>query len=387
MTQGFQLITNTMKKSRSIDQNKIKVVCDQLCDRIEDLLDSLDLEYRLNNKFISMSCPIHGGDNIGAINLYHSGDNYRGNWKCRTHNCEEIFKGSIIGFIRGVLSHRNHGWCKHGDDACSFEDALNYATSFLNVSLKDIKISKTSKDKSLFVNNSKVLSNNISTNDGGINRSIVRKSLDIPSKYFLSRGFSKDILDKYDVGDCNNPNKEMFERAVVPIYNNEYSGMIGCTGRSLFDKCEKCKAFHNQNVKCPPEEYAWKQSKWKHNSGFKTQESLYNFWFAKDFIRDSGQVILVESPGNVWKLEENDIHNSVALFGAHLTDRQKTILDTSGAMSLIIIMDSDEAGDNARKQIYDKCHRIYNIHNIKVSKNDIADMTAEEIDKEIKRFL
>lgn len=387
MILDFQSKTKKMKKSASIDQNKIKVICDQLCDRIEDLLDSLDLEYRMNNKFISMSCPIHGGDNIGAINLYHNGDNYRGNWKCRTHNCEEIFKGSIIGFIRGVLSHRNHGWCKHGDDACSFEDALNYATSFLNVSLKDIKISKTSKDKSLFVNNSKVLSNNIPNTDSGINRSIVRKSLDIPSKYFLSRGFSKEILDKYDVGDCNNQNKEMYERAVVPIYNNEYSGMIGCTGRSLFDKCEKCKAFHNPDLKCPQDEYAWKQSKWKHNSGFKTQESLYNFWFAKDFIRDSGQVVLVESPGNVWKLEENNIHNSVALFGAHLTDRQKTILDTSGAMSLIVIMDSDEAGDNARKQIYDKCHRIYNIHNIKVSKNDIADMTAEEIDKEIKRFL
>lgn len=387
MTLGFQSKIKKMKKSTSIDQNKIKIICDQLCDRIEDLLSVLDLEYKINHKFISMSCPIHGGDNIGALNLYHIGDSYRGNWKCRTHHCEEIFKASIIGFIRGVISHRKYGWNKHGDNACSFEEAVDYATSFLNISLKDIKISNLNKDKTLFINSSKVLCNTQKTQHNLIDRSIVRKSLNIPSKYFISRGFSAEILDKYDVGDCDNKLKEMYERAVVPIYDQEYLGMIGCTGRSWFEKCSTCKAFHNPKSECPNDEYAWKQSKWKHNSGFKTQESLYNFWFAKEYIKESGQVILVESPGNVWKLEENGIHNSVALFGSNLTDRQKTILDTSGAMSLIIIMDSDEAGDKARKQIYDKCHRVYNIHNIKVYKNDIAEMSSEEIEQEIKRFL
>ena len=75
---------------RTFESSGIKI------DHIEDLLTYFDLEYRSNDKMISMSCPIHGGDNSGAINLYVQGDTYRGNWKCRTHGCEKIFKGSII---------------------------------------------------------------------------------------------------------------------------------------------------------------------------------------------------------------------------------------------------------------------------------------------------
>ena len=371
-----------MKKSTSFDQTRIKLVCDKLCDRIEDLLEHLDLDYKINSKFISMSCPIHGGDNNSALNLYYTGDSYRGNWKCRTHHCEEIFKSSIIGFIRGVLSNRNNNWSKDGDPGCSFNDALNYGMSFLNLSLKDIKVNNKDKDKNIFVNNVKIFNNKDNENKNQVIRSNIRKNLQIPSKYFLNRNFSKEILDKYDVGDCYNENKEMFNRAVVPVYDIDHKYMVGCTGRSFFEKCDKCSAFHSGD--CPDSDSAWKYSKWKHNFGFKTQQHLYNYWYAKKYIANSGTVILVESPGNVWKLEENGIHNSVGLFGANLTDRQKTILDMSGAMNIITIMDNDEAGKKAVKLIYDKCYKTYNIKNISLSKNDIADMTKEEIDTEIR---
>ncbi|NDC95151.1 hypothetical protein EB077_07590, partial [bacterium] len=114
----------TMRKSRLNNQDKLKVVCDDLCNNISDLLDVLDLKYSINAKMVSMCCPIHGGDNPSAINLYYTGDYYRGNWKCRTHNCEEIFKGSIIGFVRGVISSQKYGWAKDGDEACSFDEAV-----------------------------------------------------------------------------------------------------------------------------------------------------------------------------------------------------------------------------------------------------------------------
>ncbi|NDD84895.1 hypothetical protein EBZ38_11590, partial [bacterium] len=114
-----------MRKSRLNNQDKLKVVCDDLCNNISDLLDVLDLKYSINAKMVSMCCPIHGGDNPSAINLYYTGDYYRGNWKCRTHNCEEIFKGSIIGFVRGVISSQKYGWAKDGDEACSFDEAVD----------------------------------------------------------------------------------------------------------------------------------------------------------------------------------------------------------------------------------------------------------------------
>ena len=387
MNTMMDLIQNKhkMKKSTSFDQNKIKIVCDKLCDRIEDLLEHFNLEYKINNKFITMSCPIHGGDNHGALNLYYTGDYYRGNWKCRTHHCEEVFKSSIIGFIRGVLSNRDHNWSKDGDPGCSFNEALNYGMNFLNLSPKDIKVNNKDKDKNAFVNNVKIFSNKNSIQTNRITRSNIRQNLQTPSNYFLKRNFSKEILDKYDVGDCCNHNKEMFNRAVVPVYDIDHKYMVGCTGRSFFDKCSHCSGYHSGN--CPNKDDLSRYSKWKHNFGFKTQEHVYNYLYAKKYIASTGTVILVESPGNVWRLEENHIHNSVALFGANLTDRQKTILDISGAMSIISIMDNDEAGQKAAKLIYDKCHKTYNVKNILLSKNDIADMSPEEIYQEIRSKL
>ena len=57
--------------------------------------------------------------------------------------------------------------------------------------------------------------------------------------------------------------------------------------RSIFDKCNECKSFHSTEYPCPKDKEKWIFSKWKHNKDFKTQECLYNYWFAKEFILDT----------------------------------------------------------------------------------------------------
>lgn len=374
-------------KSHLNDQFKLKAICDQVCDNIEELLNVLNIEYKTNSKMIVMSCPIHGGDNISALNLYPEGDTYRGNWKCRTHNCEKIFKGSILGFIRGVLSHYEHGWRQPGDSMCSFDDAVNYALSFIKKDIKDIKISKTEKEKKQFTNVVGYINKNIDKPSSRITRSQIIKSLEIPAQYYINRNYSSNILNKYDVGLCTRPDKEMSNRIVVPIYDNDYHYMVGCTGRSIYEKCDQCKAYHNSTEDCPIAEHMWKYPKWKHSTDFKSQNTLYNFWFAKEHILKSSTAIIVESPGNVWRLEENNIHNSVAIFGSSLSDRQKILLDSSGAMNLVVLTDNDEAGLKAAQQIKQKCQNTYRIFIPTISKNDIGEMTSEEIYTEIKTYL
>ena len=134
-------------------------------------------------------------------------------------------------------------------------------------------------------------------------------------------------------------------------------------------------------------ESVWKYSKWKHSADFKSQNHLYNFWFARKHILNSGIAIIVESPGNVWRLEENGIHNSVAMFGSSLSDRQKILLDSSGAMSLVILTDNDDAGRKAAEQIQQKCQNTYRIFVPKISKSDVGEMTSEEINTEIKTYI
>jgi 5S rRNA maturation endonuclease (ribonuclease M5) len=369
------------KSSRSYDQQKLKIVCDQVCDNIEELLEALDVEdYKLSTKMVTMSCPIHGGDNSSAVNIYHVGDHYRGNWTCRTHGCEEIFKNSIIGFVRGVLSRIEYGWVKDGDNTASFKEAVDFCLKFLNKNIKDIKVSKSSNEKLTFTRIVESVKNStVSPALSSVTRLQVRQSLQIPSSYYIERGYSDNILNKYDIGLCDKPNKEMYNRVVVPIYSNDGQHIVGCTGRSIFPACHKCGHYHDGNDTCPDKNNLWKYCKWKHNAGFKSQEYLYNFWFAKEHIQKTKTIILVESPGNVWRLEESGIHNSVAIFGSSLSDKQKLLIDSSGAMNIILLMDNDDAGQKAVKQITDKCKKIYRIYNPTFSKSDVGEMSIEEI--------
>lgn len=378
------------KTSRSYNQDQLKIVCDKLCDNIESLLDVLEIEdLRPNGKMLAGNCPIHNGDNKSAFNLYPEGESYRGNWKCRTHNCEKVFKGSIIGFIRGVLSNHKFGWTKNGDQTVSFQETIKFIESFLGDDLTKIKISKKDREKKQF----SYLVQNITDSHTKeqhickITRNSVRKSLTIPAQYFIDRGFDSNILDVYDVGLCDKPEKEMYNRAVVPIYDHEHKFLVGCSGRSIFNKCSECQCYHDAKDFCPPVDDRWKYPKWKHNKDFKSQNHLYNFWSAKSHILDTGKVIVVESPGNVWRLEEAGIHNSVAIFGSNMSDRQKILLDGSGAMTIITIMDNDDAGKKAAIAINNKCKNTYNIINISITKPDIAEMSLEEINQEIKSVI
>lgn len=373
-----------MNKSTSYDQNKLKIMSDQLCDNIEELLDVLDIDdYKISDKMVISRCPIHDGDNDSAFNLYHTGDSYRGNWKCRTHQCEEVFKPSILGFIRGCLSNKKYDWASKQDKVCTFHETIVFAEHFLGNKLSDIKVSNKQKEKNTFVNAIKYINTKSVEEENKIPRSAIISSLNIPSPYFIDRGFSKEILIKYDVGDCIRNDRPMSGRAVVPVYDQDHKYMVGCTGRAISDKCTTCNSYHSGDG-CPEESKRYLHSKWRHNYGFKTQNHLYNYWFAKNEIKKTGCVILVESPGNVWRLEEAGIHNSVAVFGSSLADIQKMLLDISGAMTIFTIMDNDDAGKKAAEAIMKKCQRTYNIHNIDIDYPDIASMTIDEINTHIK---
>lgn len=383
----------TANKSRLSDQKKLKVLCDLACDNIEELFDCFDLEYKDKGKMYSMSCPIHGGDNDSALNIYYVGDDayddYKGNWKCRTHGCEKCFRGSLVGFIRGIISHRKYKWYKQGDKMATFREAVTFLEKFVNKDMKDIKIANTNRDKSNFTNAINHIREEDRVNAPKITRKQVRSSLIYPAEYFINRGYSQEVLDRYDVGLCTSKGKPMNNRVVAPIYNLECDSMVGCTGRSIFEACSKCGAYHDPNHDCPDSEYRWAYSKWKHSADFKSQNNLYNYWkgFAKEHIEQSHVAIIVESPGNVWRLEENGIHNSVAIFGCNLSDRQKILLDSSGAMAIIVLTDNDEAGKQAAQEIKNKCQNTYRVFIPEISKGDIGEMTSEEIDKEIKQYI
>ena len=386
-TQGLKM--SQAIASHSINQGSLKNICDKLCEPevIENLFDTLGIEYKFNNNFYSMCCPIHGGDNSSALNIYHIGDTYRGNWVCRTHSCEKIFLNSILGFIRGVLSQKKLNWTQKGDKMIPFSEVIDFVEKFLSIELKDDgELYDTEKQK--FLTTVSIFTENtpLQDNTNALDRETVKSMLSIPSEYFLSRGFSREVLVKYDVGDCIKTNKPMSHRAVVPIYDNDFNVMLGCTGRSIYNKCELCSSYHSSVTPCPNPSNSFFYSKWKHSKGFKTDSSLYNYWYAQKYIKKSHCAVLVESPGNVWKLEMSGVHNALGIYGSSLSAKQKMLLDISGAMTLLVLTDNDEAGHKCRENIEKQCSKIYNVKHLYATKNDVAEMSVEEINELFKEY-
>jgi 5S rRNA maturation endonuclease (ribonuclease M5) len=347
---------------------------------IEQLLGELGIrDYKRYKNRIAMPCPIHGGNKRDAISLYTTGSKGVGNWKCWTNHCEEEYGQGIIQFVQAILS-------TNGNTKASIRDAVSYIENALGLTISsEPSVSDTLKYK--FIN----LANELSKEEEkelGIPRNIVRQSLVYPAEYFLKRGFSKTILDKYDVGFCEAQYKQMFERVVVPIYDDNGHTMIGCVGRTIQPQCEKCEKFHLPALGCPVSSFdEYKSSKWINSKGFNSEKYLYNFWFAKQYIELSQTAILVEGQGDVWRLEEADIKIGLGLFGSSIKDTQILKLEKLPLINLIIATDNDLAGLKCKEQVVERLSRLYNIITVTLPKKDIGEMSIQEVKEFFKPYL
>src|SRR5438270_661489 len=76
-------------------------------DRLDDLLPDLDCELRRTHegRVYRGKCPIHLGDGE-SFQMRVGGHTLPIRWSCFSQTCQEKYKGSFLGFVRGVLSAR-----------------------------------------------------------------------------------------------------------------------------------------------------------------------------------------------------------------------------------------------------------------------------------------
>lgn len=364
------------------DQAKLNALTNLVVQHIDKIYNYFNIEpsYK-NDTLMKSSCFIHGGDNTTALNLYYNAD-IRVHYKCRTHQCEDIFGSSLISLVRGGLSQARYNWKVNGDKEASFNETVEFLLQITEQNFGKINASGTNLDEDKLKFSS--LINNFTTpevQNTGISIDLYRNKVEIPATYYLQRGYSIEVLDKYDVGTCKRYKRPLYQRAVVPIYDESGKIILGFSGRSIHPECSKCKHYHDPEKKCHffP--------KWKHTAGFKKENCLYNYWYAKEHIIKSGVIVLVESPGNVWRLEEAGIHNSVAMFGAYLSNNQKKIIDASGAFSIVCLLDQDEAGKKGTQKIYEQCSKMYRLYSPQFEQNDIGDIDADVVTSDIKPLI
>ena len=352
-----------MAQQMKYDLEKISQI---IIERIEEILYDFSIEYYNNGDYISLPCPIHGGDNPNGCSILLRDI---GNWTCFTQNCHEEYDSSIIGFIEALLSTQYSRKVNRAE-------AIDWCARFTG----ELEPTEEKKVDTNFIHLLKYIQKEKEYTNNFVPRDIVRSTTKIPADYFIQRGYSHAIIIEYDVGFCNNPNKSMYNRAVVPLYDETGQFMLGCIGRSIFEKCEECNRYHNPEVRCPIGKIERINTvKWKFSPKFDADLYLYNMWKAKECIIRDRMAILVEGTGDVWRLEETGIHHGLALLGSKFTDYQCESLEETGILNLVIATDNNEAGLKIRKNIEGRCKRMFNIYHVNLEENDIGDTKIEDV--------
>lgn len=327
-------------------------------------------EYRATNNKITMSCPIHGGDNPSACVIYFGGNNFSVNWKCYTHHCEEKFGKSLNGLIAGTLN-------------CSKLDAVKWLETTCGIKQqKNISNDNPSFEFSSQIKNfSRQVSHNLN-----LSLTEFKKYVSIPCPYFQRRGFKKETLETFYVGLCNDPYHYMYNRSIVPIFDKDGQFIIGYAGRTVYNKCVLCDLYHDYNKPCPSTNMEEVLShKWINSKGFSSEAFFYNYWFAKEEVKNTGTIILVEGKPDVWRVYESGYKNVLGQFGSKLKNEQQKTLEKLGCINLVTMFDPDESGESCRKNITDRLSRFFNIYHV-LLENDPGDTSIKIIQENMQKL-
>jgi 5S rRNA maturation endonuclease (ribonuclease M5) len=336
------MITKTGERYM-LDLNKVKQI---IFDDISVLLDDLDLEYMQVSDNIFMSCPIHeGSDNKQGVSISLT----RHTWRCWTRGCHEDYQTDIFGFVKGVL------------DTESFSDALRYICRLYDVDGAKTKEGgkkepvKDERFKHLMraIRSKRDIVSPVESSTGPI------ETLST-SPYFERRGFKRSTLSHFGVKDCSDNMSPMRHRSIIPI---TFSGVrVGHIARSSKQ---------------------WLTPKYLFSEGLRKTDYLYNYDNAVSMAQDKSCMFLVEGQGDVWRLHETGVQNTVGLFGKDISETQKLLLIRSGVTILVVLTDNDQAGRESKIKIKRDMGRLFNLVFPKMHTKDLGDMSIERVQEQI----
>tara|TARA_R110000824_G_scaffold218372_1_gene404949 strand:- start:583 stop:1578 length:996 start_codon:yes stop_codon:yes gene_type:complete len=316
---------------------------------LPELLTYFEIDFVEYPNRYAFPCPIHGGDNPEGCSIFTDGMTQKGNWACWTRHCEEEVANNLFGFVRGCLAYSR-------DKNVSMNETASFCLHFLKKGIDELNTESSVRSTRVL----DIFNRKIERKDPIISRDEIKSKINIPSEYYLSRGYTEDVLNTFDVGECLAKNQPMSGRTVVPVYDEGYN-YVGCVGRSTNDQLKP---------------------KWLHSKGFK-KTVLYGLNIAKEKILKTKTAILVEGQGDVWRMYESGFTNVVGIFGSSINEDQLILLEQSGALNLVILTDTDDAGNKAYSQIIKKCGRRFNYYRPQISQKDVGEMSIEQIKQEL----
>lgn len=188
--------------------------------------------------------------------------------------------------------------------------------------------------------------------------------------YLKNRGINDESLDKFGIGYLSDINAltnylikkygfqehEMAEndffrignygifspyehRITIPIYDR-FHYLIGYAGRQSIVNTGLDAKYINPST----------------TEIFQKSQTLYNMFNANGALRNNDAIFVVEGYMDAITMDQNGYPNTVALMGTALTDEHITLLKHT-KKDIVIVLDGDQAGQNAMLKIYRQCAR------------------------------
>lgn len=270
---------------------------------------------------IKCACPIHDGDNKGAFTY----DPNIKMWRCWTHNCHEQYGTGLVALVRAMKNLTLPNAEKYILNLCQITD-----TNFEIDDTEYFLLQQKAKPKVLY--ESKIYDQK--TVDD-------LKKLDHKVSYFLNRGFSEETLEQFDAFFCNTKSHPLCGRACLPVYN-VHDQLTGFGGRAT------------DQIKT--------DRKWLYYpTGIKLGQNLFGINLAKTLIKQTHTAIIVEGPGDVMKMHQAGLKNTVSTFSNKISHDQVKILMSLGVTNLICGFDNDDGGHDGYDQVMKEAKIYFNI--------------------------
>lgn len=319
--------------------NHIKSVVDP-----ELVLNHLGFDVsKRGSKELRGPCRIHGGDNPTGFRFNLD----TRTWTCYTRHCEGDNAKDLVGlvmlstgknFLESVQLLASLAGVDLGDSSKFSELAAR--TTYEAAIRKEIRETPRPKQES----------------SDEFSEEYVQSLIENRTSYFMSRGFSKEILDFYEIGGW--VDSRGAQRSTIPIRDED--GKLLTISARREDGDEDPKYLLLKDIR--------------------KSTTLYNLHVAKHYTGFPNRVLfIVEGFVDVWNLCMRGIYNVVALMGTSILPGQVALI-AKYAETAYIVLDSDAAGVKAAPKVAEMLSKAVNTKIITLPLGkDPKDLTDEEI--------
>lgn len=301
----------------------------------------------LGNRLVGCCPNPHGeasspNDNPQAF----SWDFTRQMWQCFSNHCHQINGSDVFALIQTVKD-------------IGFKQSLQWILDVVNLSIDEVKeldVEEQSRLEQIIRKRSEMVQHQRAENDMMMHLK--------PSAYFANRGYSADTISTFNCGgEWHKAYTYGEHRVVVPIYDPIEGFLIAFTCRLLDDSLVEAwrpKWCHALNFADRRKKSADRTDEEK----FHASSVLFNLHRAKQCMGDTKTVFIMEGPGDVMRMHEAGILNTVAILGTGFSKHHKTLLHKVGCERIICVFDSDEPGQKASNRAKKMCDNYFDFQNI-----------------------